>query len=142
MLFAHLKRILKLDRLRLRGPHGAKDEFLVAAPPNPTQDRQAHPGAGTRLTGAAPLALLATGNQAVLTSDFFDAIRPISAVPGPSLCPKPAVCSGAAEQFPRVFDRLPQTSAERFHRLVSTALSPPVDKGGQSAGPIRHLSGA
>jgi hypothetical protein len=31
MLFAHLKRILKLDRLRLRGPHGAQDEFLLAA---------------------------------------------------------------------------------------------------------------
>src|SRR5215216_4117510 len=27
MLFAHLKPILKLDRLRLRGPNGAKDEF-------------------------------------------------------------------------------------------------------------------
>jgi transposase len=31
MLFAHLKRILKLDRLRLRGLTGAKDEFLLAA---------------------------------------------------------------------------------------------------------------
>jgi IS5 family transposase len=31
MLFAHLKRILKLDRLRLRGPYGARDEFLLAA---------------------------------------------------------------------------------------------------------------
>jgi Transposase DDE domain len=31
MLFAHLKRILRLDRLRLRGPHGARDEFLLAA---------------------------------------------------------------------------------------------------------------
>jgi transposase len=31
MLFAHLKRILKLNRLRLRGPSGAKDEFLLAA---------------------------------------------------------------------------------------------------------------
>jgi transposase len=31
MLFAHLKRILKLNRLRLRGPLGAKDEFLLAA---------------------------------------------------------------------------------------------------------------
>lgn len=31
MLFAHLKRILKLDRLRLRGPFGAQDEFLLAA---------------------------------------------------------------------------------------------------------------
>jgi hypothetical protein len=31
MLFAHLKRILKLNRLRLRGPKGARDEFLLAA---------------------------------------------------------------------------------------------------------------
>jgi hypothetical protein len=31
MLFAHLKRILKLDRLRLRRPNGAKDEFHLAA---------------------------------------------------------------------------------------------------------------
>jgi hypothetical protein len=31
MLFAHLKRILRLGRSRLRGPNGAKDEFLLAA---------------------------------------------------------------------------------------------------------------
>src|ERR1700755_1707005 len=31
MLFAHLKRILKLDRLRLRGPNGAREEFTLAA---------------------------------------------------------------------------------------------------------------
>jgi len=31
MLFAHLKRILGLDRLRLRGPCGARDEFHLAA---------------------------------------------------------------------------------------------------------------
>jgi transposase len=31
MLFAHLKRVLKLDRLRLRGRSGAQDEFLMAA---------------------------------------------------------------------------------------------------------------
>jgi transposase len=31
MLFAHLKQILKLDRLRLRGLSGAHDEFLLAA---------------------------------------------------------------------------------------------------------------
>lgn len=31
MLFAHLKRIMKLDRLRLRGLSGANDEFLMAA---------------------------------------------------------------------------------------------------------------
>jgi vacuolar-type H+-ATPase subunit H len=30
MLFAHLKRILRLGRLRLRGPSEAKDEFLLA----------------------------------------------------------------------------------------------------------------
>ena len=28
--FAHLKRILKLGRLRLRGPRGAQDEFVLA----------------------------------------------------------------------------------------------------------------
>lgn len=31
MLFAHLKRIMKLDKLRLRGFSGANDEFLLAA---------------------------------------------------------------------------------------------------------------
>ena len=31
MLFAHLKRIIGLRRLRLRGPTGARDEFLLAA---------------------------------------------------------------------------------------------------------------
>ena len=31
MLFAHLKRILRFGHLRLRGPRGAKDEFMHAA---------------------------------------------------------------------------------------------------------------
>lgn len=31
MLFAHLKRILRLGRLRLRGPNEARDEFRLAA---------------------------------------------------------------------------------------------------------------
>jgi transposase len=31
MLFAHLKRILRMGRLRLRGPSGARSEFLLAA---------------------------------------------------------------------------------------------------------------
>jgi transposase len=31
MLFAHMKRILKVDRLRLRGITGARDEFLLTA---------------------------------------------------------------------------------------------------------------
>lgn len=31
MFFAHLKRIVKLDRLRLHGPSGAKNEFHFAS---------------------------------------------------------------------------------------------------------------
>jgi Transposase DDE domain len=31
MLFVHLKRILRFTRLRLRGPNGGRDEFLLAA---------------------------------------------------------------------------------------------------------------
>jgi hypothetical protein len=31
MRFAHLKRILRLGRLRLRGPRGAQDGFVLAA---------------------------------------------------------------------------------------------------------------
>jgi hypothetical protein len=31
MLFAHLKRILRVARLRLRGPCGAREKFLLAA---------------------------------------------------------------------------------------------------------------
>ena len=31
VLFAHLKKILRFDRLRLRGPNGARDEFTLAA---------------------------------------------------------------------------------------------------------------
>jgi hypothetical protein len=31
MRFAHLKRILRLGRLRLRGPRGAQDKFVLAA---------------------------------------------------------------------------------------------------------------
>jgi hypothetical protein len=31
MLFAHMKKILKVDRLRLRGMSGAHDEFLLTA---------------------------------------------------------------------------------------------------------------
>src|SRR3546814_9339865 len=38
MLFAHLKRILKLDRLSLSGPNGRAEQFLLPAPPtNPRQ---------------------------------------------------------------------------------------------------------
>jgi hypothetical protein len=37
MLFAHLKRILRLDRLRLRGPNGARDEFISQPSPRTSE---------------------------------------------------------------------------------------------------------
>ena len=57
MLFAHLKRILKLDRLRLRGPFGAHAirtcERPSLAPPNPQMQPTGRVGAQSRV-GAAP----------------------------------------------------------------------------------------
>jgi hypothetical protein len=51
MLFAHLKRILRLDRLRLRGPNGAKDGFLLAATAlNFAEIGEARPAAGADLS--------------------------------------------------------------------------------------------
>jgi hypothetical protein len=42
MLFAHLKRILQLGRLRLRGPNGARDEFQARShSPEPQKAGQA-----------------------------------------------------------------------------------------------------
>ena len=43
MLFAHLKRILKLDRLRLRGPNGAREIPSCRHSPEPPETRQASP---------------------------------------------------------------------------------------------------
>jgi hypothetical protein len=43
MLFAHLKRILSLTRLRPRGPNGARDEFTLAS-----HRLRARPGPGLR----------------------------------------------------------------------------------------------
>jgi hypothetical protein len=45
MLFAHLKRILKLDRLRLRGPTGARDEFRQVVAKARHSEILAHPAA-------------------------------------------------------------------------------------------------
>ena len=53
MLFAHLKRILKLNRLRLRGPFGARDEFLLAAVAQNLR-KLAKPAGGP--TGEVPIA--------------------------------------------------------------------------------------
>ena len=57
MLFAHLKRILRLDRLRLRGPSGAQDEFLLAATAQNLRKLAKlipipHPNAGLRATNS------------------------------------------------------------------------------------------
>jgi hypothetical protein len=40
MLFAHLKRILKLDRLRLRGPNGARTSSISLPPPRTSTSLQ------------------------------------------------------------------------------------------------------
>jgi hypothetical protein len=66
MLFAHLKRILKLDRLRLRGPNGARRVHSRGHCPEPSQDGQADPDAHVkadlenpqRCPAASPLAPL------------------------------------------------------------------------------------
>jgi hypothetical protein len=39
MLFAHLKLILKLNRIRLLGPSGAHDEFVLVATAQPLRKR-------------------------------------------------------------------------------------------------------
>ena len=63
MLFAHLKRILKLDRLRLRGPNGARDEFHLAAaaqtfPPMRSKISSATSRISLATTGLSPLRIL------------------------------------------------------------------------------------
>ena len=66
MLFAHLKRILKLDRLRLRGPNGARDEFhLAAAAQNLRKLAKLIPmrHAETGVRTAAPACPSSQGNQ-------------------------------------------------------------------------------
>ena len=77
MLFAHLKRILRLDRLRLPGPNDARDEFHLAAAAQNLRTRSAHPDAGA-LTRLRP-----TGNPepsingvspSAQRSDFFNKI--------------------------------------------------------------------
>ena len=85
MLFAHLKQILRLDRLHLRGPHGARDELhLAATAQNPEEARQAHPHAATQagMRGASPLTLVFSRERRVPTrtlGDFFNSIGPAKA---------------------------------------------------------------
>ena len=53
MLFAHLKRILKVDRLRLRGLSGAHDEFLLAATAQNLRRMAIRLGQGPPVVGVA-----------------------------------------------------------------------------------------
>ena len=81
-LLAHLKRILKLDRLRLRGRNGARDEFhLATTAPEPPQVCHADPDAGAdpNLRGPPPShGTGATVDRDLIDyskTDFFDSIR-------------------------------------------------------------------
>lgn len=46
MLFAYMKRILKVDRLRLRGMSSAQDEFLLTATAQNLRHMAKLPGTG------------------------------------------------------------------------------------------------
>src|SRR2546428_9009937 len=82
MLFAHLKRILKLDRLRLRGPNGARDELHLAATAQTSgssrscfrQCRQCQRGEATPLS--TPLAASSLRRPDRLKIYFFNGIDP------------------------------------------------------------------
>lgn len=81
MLFAHLKRILKLDRLRLRGPNGARRVHPRSHRPEPPQNGQADPNAN-------PKALIRTGEPFVriatrtITANYFGPFSTESAKSG------------------------------------------------------------
>jgi hypothetical protein len=91
MLFAHLKRILRLDRLRLRGPNGAKDEFLLAPPPKicgkwrssspfrrRSSPREAERPSFASLT-APPLKQIVAASREGFSTKFVDSGRPLCA---------------------------------------------------------------
>ena len=78
MLFAHLKRILKLDRLRLRGPNGAKDEFLLAAAAQNLRKMAEiipMPMQMARLSAMPPFAEFPPRYRTAPNNDFFNTIR-------------------------------------------------------------------
>ena len=86
MLFAHLKRIFRLGKLRLRVPSGAKDEFLLAATAQNLRKlakltalpARSSPHEPERPIRAASIAI-ATVIPLVGLKGFFNAIRPIEA---------------------------------------------------------------
>ena len=80
MLFAHLKRILGLERLRLRGPCGARDEFHLAAIAQNFRKlaKLAPPPAPG---GASPRASTASTRRRKLTFSRIGRIRPSNIFP-------------------------------------------------------------
>ncbi|MGK0173359.1 MAG: hypothetical protein ACI9W2_005106 [Gammaproteobacteria bacterium] len=48
VLFAHSKKLMRFDRLRLRGPRGAQEEFLLAASPREATDKTLNGHTATR----------------------------------------------------------------------------------------------
>lgn len=80
MLFVHLKRILKLDRMRLSGPNGARDEFhLAAAAQNLRNLAKLSPQADARyrLTGSGTaLACYPYRSSIAAETDFLNRIGP------------------------------------------------------------------
>jgi hypothetical protein len=76
MLFAHLKRIPRLTRLRLGGPNGASDEFLLAA--TAQNLRRLAPKADEYVSGSrvhVTPAKAAKSRQAVLLSRLRNDVR-------------------------------------------------------------------
>ena len=89
MLFAHLKRILRLGRLRLRGPSGAKDKFLLpAAAQNLRKLAELIPfpepafALCAKRHGFASLAAAAHAHCARLKTGFFNEIDVNRTLPG------------------------------------------------------------
>lgn len=73
--FAHLKRILGLGRLRLRGPCGAKDEFLLAATAQ-TREATDLTRRSARLKEIAPKLRAKGSDQALALLVSQDAVAP------------------------------------------------------------------
>jgi len=62
MLFAHLKRILRLDRLRLRGLSGAFDEFTLAGLASATHFPTFTPHCGIPIDGTRSISEHSSGS--------------------------------------------------------------------------------
>jgi hypothetical protein len=85
MLFAHLKRIVGLDRLRLRGPCGARDEFHLATKPPKTgsADPDAHVNSSHLTSGGCicPTGHACRAPHTEPSADFFERNPPTARIP-------------------------------------------------------------